>query len=373
MKYLVKREQFLIKSKYNDLSNYDNTPYSGEKFKLYESSSYATNQGAGPFHNDIGWNDSLVGRFINHLIRKAKIIVGSLQMKGLIRRLNSQFELINDESIILRADSETKSTIYKIALYSFFYELIKAIEEGAKVSILLELTNSSLEKLNTLDEFEEKESLKKELESFIKFLEQFKDEDGEEDGEEDDEEDELGQDKDTENDEVKTSTTDVNYYKYMIQNLKSISTIILKVSTMKIGSEVAKKDIKKHKTTSGDTVNKIAQANNISTDVIWSKNANTKIDNKGTTLTQWITKAQNNPANKSKKIVNGKETFINRDKNDITLPKDVLLLLEKDQFGVNRQVKDPKQLQQQQKVKNATKTGVIAGGETAKEIGFEVL
>ena len=94
MKYLINREQFLKESKFTGLQTYEKTPYSGEEFQIYESDGYATNHGAGPFHNDIGWNDSLLGRFINHLVRKAKIMIGKMQIKGLTSILKSTFDEI---------------------------------------------------------------------------------------------------------------------------------------------------------------------------------------------------------------------------------------------------------------------------------------
>jgi len=373
MRYISNRDNFLRKIKSSEIL--EKMPYSEKEFKITESSGgYATNHGAGPFHNDIGWNDSLVGRFINHLIRKAKVLIGGLRMTGLIRRLKSQFDNILDEAVMMDVDDETKSMIAKISLYTFFWEIIEAVKAGVKSTILIEFCNNAITKLTELDDFDEKNSLNQELLKFLEFLKTIDPEEGisitdpeEEESEDDEESEEVG---DESKEDIKETSKSLEY-KYLLQNLKSISTIINKVATMKLGKEATKLVIKKHKTLPNETVNKIAQANNISVDVIWTKNANTKIDNKGTTLTQWIDKAQNSPANKTKKMVNGKETFINRDKNDIALPKDVLLLLEKDQFIGNRQVKDPKQLQQQQKVKDATKAGVISGGQTAKEIGFE--
>jgi hypothetical protein len=367
MKYLSKRDQFLKESRFTGLQTYEKTPYSGESFSIYESS-----YGAGPFVNDIGWNDSLLGRLINHIIRKVKIAYGKMRLKGVIRQLKATFQDIIDRGKVAAQDAENKSQVARVILYSFFWELVQAVDNGAKVLILRRLTQSALDTLESIEDFDEKESLKAELEAFLKFLEQFDDEDGE--GEEDDEsDDEDGEDSEEGESEETTDKTEgaKKAYSMMMVNLKSIITIINKVATMKIGDELVKPKRKVHKTLPNETVNSISKANNVSADLIWTKNANTKIDNKGTTLSQWIDKAQNNPANKSKKIVNGKETFVNKDKNDIILPKDALLLLEKDVFAGDRQVKDPKQLQQQQKVKDATKSGAISGGQTTKEIGFE--
>jgi hypothetical protein len=353
MKYLSKRDQFLKESRFTGLQTYEKTPYSGESFSILEST-----HGAGPFVNDIGWNDSLLGRLINHIIRKVKIAYGKMRLKGLIRQLKATFQDIIDRGKIAAQDDENKSQVARVILYSFFWELVQAVDNGAKVRVLEKLTQSSLDTLEGIEDFDEKGSLKAELEAFLKFLEQFDDEDGE--GEEDENEDGEEVEESEESESGQDSDVMKKSYSMMVMNLKAIVTIINKVTTMKtIDKPKEKQDVKKHKTLPNETVNLIAKSNNVATDVIWTKNANTKIDSKGTTLTQWADVAKKNAANKGK------------DKNDIILPQNVLLLLEKGQFVGNGQVKDPKQLQQQQKVKDATKSGAISGGQTTKEIFFE--
>ena len=364
MKYLSNRDQFLKESKFTGLQTYEKTPYSGENFPIFEEYSDAK---SGPFHNDIGWNDSLLGRFINHLVRKVKVAIGKMRLKGLIRQLKDTFQNIIDNGKIAVQNSQNKSEIARVILYSFFWELTQAVDRGERVLILRNLTQSALDALEKTDDFDEKDSLKAELEAFLKFLEQFDENDGEI-GEDEGEDGEDGDSKEsTEDNSEDNSEVMKKAFPMMITNLNSIITIINKVATMKtMDKPKEKQDVKKHKTLPNETVNLIAKSNNVATDVIWTKNANTKVPQSmsrdfpnGKTLTQWADDATKNAANKGK------------DKNDIILPKDVLLLLEKDVFAGNRQVKDPKQLQQQQKVKDATKSGVIAGGQTAKEIGFE--
>ena len=357
MKYLSNRDQFLKESKFTGLQTYEKTPYSGENFPIFEEYGDAK---SGPFHNDIGWNDSLLGRFINHLVRKAKIMIGKMRLKGLIRQLKDTFQDIIDKGKIAAQNSQNKSEIARVILYSFFWELTQAVDRGERVLILRNLTQAALDALEKTDDFDEKDSLKSELEAFLKFLEQFDENDGEI-GEDEDEDGEDGDSEEsTEDNSGDNSEVMKKAYPMMITNLKAIITIINKVATMKtMDKPKEKQDVKKHKTLPNETVNLIAKSNNVAADIIWTKNSNTKVDSKGTTLTQWADVATKNAANKGK------------DKNDIVLPQNVLLLLEKGQFVGNGQIKDPKQLQQQQKVKDATKSGVIAGGQTAKEVGFE--
>jgi hypothetical protein len=338
----------------HNLQTYEKTPYSGENFPIYEKYSENTS-----FHNDIGWNDSLLGRFINHIIRKVKVAIGKMRIKDLIRQLKLTFEEIITKGKIAAQNSVNKNEIAKVILYSFFWELTQAVDRGERVLILRNLTQTALDSLvNDTNDFDEKDSLKSELEAFLKFLEQFDENDGEIG--EDDEDDEDNEDEDSDSEESTEDNSEImkKAYPMMITNLKAIITIINKVATMKtMDKPKEKQDVKKHKTLPNETVNLIAKSNNVATDVIWTKNANTKVPGGRETLSQWVDGATKNAANKGK------------DKSDIILPKDVLLLLEKDVAG-NRQVKDPKQLQQQQKVKDATKSGVIAGGQTAKEIEF---
>ena len=353
MKYLSNRNQFLRESKFTGLQTYEKTPYSGEYFQINEAE-----YGAGPAVNDIGFNDSLIGRFINHIIRKAKVMVGKMRIKSLTARLKSTFDELVYNGKVAAQDEDGRSQTARLVLYSFFKQLTQAVDTGERVIVLRQLTEAALDALEKISDFDEKETLKSELEAFLKFLEQFDDNDGELGEEDEDDEDNEDEDSDSESSEDNSEVMK-KAYPMMITNLKAIITIINKVATMKtMDKPKEKQDVKKHKTLPNETVNLIAKANNVAVDIIWTKNANTKVDNKGTTLTQWADVSTKNAANKGK------------DKNDIILPQNVLLLLEKDQFGGNRQVKDPKQLQQQQKVKAATKAGAIAGGQTAKEIEF---
>ena len=77
MKYLIKRNDFLREAKRLDEKSefLRDAKISGNELyqELIKESEYASNHGSGPMANDIGWHDSLVGRFLNHLVRKAKV------------------------------------------------------------------------------------------------------------------------------------------------------------------------------------------------------------------------------------------------------------------------------------------------------------
>ena len=78
MRYLNKREEFLINQNKNQ-----NT--------LNEEATSSVSSGAAPFANDVGWHDSLVGRLIDHMIRKAKIKYKANRMDKLIKQLKEQY------------------------------------------------------------------------------------------------------------------------------------------------------------------------------------------------------------------------------------------------------------------------------------------
>lgn len=251
MKYLINREQFLKESKFTGLQTYEKTPYSGEEFQIYESDGYATNHGAGPFHNDIGWNDSLLGRFINHLVRKAKIMIGKMQIKGLTRRLKSTFDEILASGKMMEMSEENKSSTAKVILYTFFWELVQSVDNGEKVLILRKLTNDAILNLEKCSDFDEKSVLLKELEDFLKFLEQFKDDDGESEVEGESEESEVSESK--------------GVYFQMVKNLKSLSLILLNYKKVDLNTNISTKtykdssDKRVYITKVGDTVQKIQQ------------------------------------------------------------------------------------------------------------------
>ncbi len=269
MRYISNRDQFLRSYKSSTNQIYEKTPYSGEEFKINgRKYGLLLEADAGPFHNDIGWNDSLLGRFINHIIRKVKIAIGKMRLKGLIRQLKMTFEDIIARGKVAAMDADDRTAIIKLQIYSFFYELIQAVERGEKVGILKKLTQEAIDALEEVEDFDEKESLNDELVAFLEFLEQFGDDEGDVDGDEDevDEEDENkeGDKKGTSEegfDEFRKSVTG-EIYALMIKNLSSLSLIIAnykKVNVEKLGSTKSDKtQVLTYVTKDGDTLEKIA-------------------------------------------------------------------------------------------------------------------
>lgn len=158
MRYLNKRNDFLSKRQSDSLL-------------LNE----AQLQG-GPFANDVGWNDSLLGRLINHTIRKARIKANMLRMKPLIERLKEEFDKMVDESVLIN-NPDIADESFKVFLYTIFKEIKDAIEKGEEVSVLKSLTTTAISAVNKLDKFDKKEVILQELTKFKEFLDTLEDKD----------------------------------------------------------------------------------------------------------------------------------------------------------------------------------------------------
>jgi hypothetical protein len=217
------------------------------------------------FSNDIAWGDSLLGRLINSVIRKAKIGINLVRIKNVIRQLEGNFERIVADSAILAAGEETQKEVTRLVISSLIGTLNDAVEKGEKVKTIISIVDSTIESVKSADlEEDKKKNLIEQLEEFKKFLSQFDPEDGV-DSESDEDEDENDKDENGENDEKESLTYDSpNSYVIMIKNLKSLSLILANYKSVKIvGSAVNKEQTSqnvekiKYTTVAGDTVEKI--------------------------------------------------------------------------------------------------------------------
>ncbi len=293
MKYLHNRDQFINKSlnKINEYKELENHPL----YKEY----LITEAESGPFANDIPWGDSLLGRLINSVIRKAKIGANLVRIKGVTRRLRDAFDALMGQSVANELSEEEKKEFSKLQIFIFLDALDKAIKEGRKVGIIKGLTDDAIKQLkfvveyvNESEIFTGKDTLKKlmaELEEFRKFLNQFKDDEGEDDpsiSEEGDEEGEEGEEGEGEEGEGDSSTSgsksSESLYPTMIKNLKALAIITdaykrVKIETAK-GKEQSTQTTKRtYKTLPGDTVDKIVAKTDVNVkkltaDVLRQKN-----------------------------------------------------------------------------------------------------
>ena len=255
MRYLNKREDFLKQKQH-----IQGVPYE----TLLEMTS-----SAGPFANDVGWNDSLLGRLINHVIRKARISAKVPRIKSLISQLKDEFEQIVGQAKVYSLSAEDQQLVIQIELDVFFKELIYAVENNFKVGILKGLTDGCIKRVTDMTEFDKKSVLLEELKKFREFLDQFKDDQGSNDDEEDTSD---------EKDSIDTGST--TGYVTMVKNLKALALILAnytKVNTKVSTSAKTGKPISTYITVAGDTLVKIQNnptinPNKLDTVTIRSKN-----------------------------------------------------------------------------------------------------
>ena len=286
MKYLNKRDEFLINKNQNQ-----NT--------LNEEATSSVSSGASPFANDVGWHDSLVGRLIDHMIRKAKIKYKANRMDKLIKQLKEQFDQINADSAAAQLEEEDRYKLIKLKIFSFFENLKVAVEEGHKVKIIKNLTDEAIKAIEEIKDREEYKALKTELEEFRKFLEQFDDNEGADDptlaDEKDEDEGKEGEGSEEgkegegseEGKEGELSSGQV--YALMIKNLTSLSHILSNYEKVNLGKKDiskgeygASKDKHKYVTKEGDTFQKIQanpEANIKKLDIADIRQKNPKVSN----------------------------------------------------------------------------------------------
>ncbi len=189
----------------------------------------------GPFHNDLGWNDSLLGRLINHTIRKSKIQLKVKDVKGLVSKLEQAFDGIILENKLNEISDDSKSKVKEITTFMFFKNLISGVDKGKEVPELIELTNEAIDNSKSL----KNETVDAELEKFKNFLEQNANA-GVDSG--------SGPSDDNAN----------SVYSMMFKNLKSLSQILQNYNkTISTASELH------YKIKSGDTLKGIQMNSNI--------------------------------------------------------------------------------------------------------------
>lgn len=221
--------------------------------------------------NDIPWGDSLIGRLINSIARKAGIAIKAKRIDSVISGLRTEFDRLLEEG---KADIDS-SRIVKLQLWTFFSTLKKQVDDEEDVSTILNTAKKLRDEVDSMSELEDKDNILEAIDSFIKFLEELEDseEEGEGEGDGEGEDGEEGDGKD----EVKT-------YPLMIKNLKSLGSLLSQYKTVgKTGREVSvdketPRTVVKivYTTKANDTVAKIAAhpENKLKWDSakIWAKN-----------------------------------------------------------------------------------------------------
>lgn len=123
------------------------------------------------FANDIPWGDTHIGRMINSIARKAKIVFNKRRISGLINGLKSLF----DEMLVVgKVDMTNIDEMFlKISIYlGLLEEQVK--DENEEIDIIIG-TTSDLIQFVTDYKFDEKEIMLKTLNDFLDFLKELKD------------------------------------------------------------------------------------------------------------------------------------------------------------------------------------------------------
>ena len=126
----------------------------------------------GPFANDITWNDSLLGRLVSGILRKAKTGLDMVRIQPVILRLSSEIENIKVNSVTV-GDSEIIKLKNKIIISSLIGAIMKGIEERVEIKELKDITKTTIEEIKKI-EFNEKDILLKQLDEFYVYLDEFK-------------------------------------------------------------------------------------------------------------------------------------------------------------------------------------------------------
>ena len=289
MKYLIKRNDFLRDAKRLD-----------EKSEFLRDSKIAGNQlyqdlvkeeidNSGPMANDIGWNDSLVGRFLNHLIRKAKVANNFRKIKGVIKSLEGEFVRIEAQGLAYNMSEDEKKLYLRVILYTFLSQLKESVERGDETKTIIALTESAINNINDIkgDSVDEatKAKIVAELEAFLEFLKGLKEEpqaqsqEEEEGGEEEEEEEEEGGEEEEEEDDSQSRLK--SSVPTMIKNLSALYNILIKYQKVVPKLSTALQNQAKSSTfvtNGGETIESIQKdpklnKNNLTTAQIIAKNA----------------------------------------------------------------------------------------------------
>jgi len=342
MKYLIKRNDFLRGAKRLD-----------EKSEFLRDSKIAGNElyqqlikedgwgshgndgsGSGPMANDIGWHDSLVGRLLNHLVRKAKVANNLRRIKNVVESLKGEFVRLEAEGVAIKMQAEERAQFIKIKIANFFYELKTAVENGEETPIIIGLTEVALTNVELLkdDEIDKviKDKLETELKEFLEYLKTLKDdevpaqevpaqeggeegeegeeggEEGEEEGEEDEEEDSYSKLESS----IPTMIKNLSALYYILKNYKSVNLL----NFNKKEEADAKKPVP-YVTVAGDTIESILKKN--------------EVDQKGLTFSSANIDKIFTKNELELKATLAAATKLNTKKEKITLPAGLELVLEK--------------------------------------------
>lgn len=122
------------------------------------------------FANDANWGDTLVGRLINSLARKAKISFNQSRMSRLVKQLKEYFDMMLETG---KFDITDSSVFTFIEISNIIGILKKQVEDGEEVSVLIQTTENLIIKVNSYD-FDNKDEMIRLLKEFLEYLKGLK-------------------------------------------------------------------------------------------------------------------------------------------------------------------------------------------------------
>lgn len=139
-----------------------------------------TYAGAGPFQNELRWGDSLVGRILHSITRKAIIATKVVRIKGVIQRLRQAMDDLLVSSTISSLDDDDKKLWAKTIISEFLSVIIDSIEGYGKddndttIDDIKGYVDEAIKRVESQEDLERKNELLRQLNDLKKFLEPLK-------------------------------------------------------------------------------------------------------------------------------------------------------------------------------------------------------
>jgi tetratricopeptide (TPR) repeat protein len=122
------------------------------------------------FSNDTNWGDSLIGRLINSLARKAKITFNQKKMTNLVNKMKEYFDLMIDMGKFEIVDN---SSFNFLKISNLIGILKKQVEDEEEVDKLIQTSENILVAIDNVS-FDNKDEMIDILEEFLEYLRSLK-------------------------------------------------------------------------------------------------------------------------------------------------------------------------------------------------------
>jgi hypothetical protein len=204
----------------------------------------------GPFKNELRWGDSFLGRILHSIVRKAVIGTKLVRVKFVAERLIQAMDGILMSSLISSLSKEELFEYNKAVISEFLIAIKEAVEAYAKgdksvtIKDIIGYVDQAIEKLEGIEDLENKNELLRQLNDFKKFLEKFKDVDdagaaldAEEKAIENKEQEAKGSDGSIGFGPESDKNSPTVLYPVMVKILTALSKLLLNYKTFKVGGK----------------------------------------------------------------------------------------------------------------------------------------